>query len=78
VVTSDFADAPCRREDPDMFFPHPGDVAGTARAKRVCAGCALTRECLELGRKEEWGIWGGLTAKERAGKRRAVRRCATA
>lgn len=37
------------------------------RAKRVCFGCGVRKECLEyaLATKEPYGIWGGLTEIER-------------
>ncbi len=40
------------------------------RAKRVCWGCGVRRECLEyaLATKEPYGIWGGLTEIERRGR----------
>lgn len=36
-------------------------------AKNLCAQCPIQKECLEYAVEagEEWGIWGGLTAKER-------------
>ena len=36
-----------------------------ARAKLICAGCPLAATCLLLGMDEEYGVFGGLTAKER-------------
>lgn len=37
------------------------------RAKAVCATCPVRSECLEhaLTHDERYGIWGGLTRKER-------------
>ena len=37
------------------------------RAKRICLGCEVRRECLDyaLTTKEPYGIWGGLTEIER-------------
>ena len=51
-----------------MFFPDPGDHAAIAVAKRVCAGCAVRLECLALALQTEHldGVWGGMTARERA------------
>ncbi len=36
-------------------------------AKRICAGCAVTAECLDaaIERRETHGIWGGLNEIER-------------
>jgi WhiB family redox-sensing transcriptional regulator len=39
----------------------------TREAKRVCGGCAVRSECLEaaLANDERFGIWGGLSERER-------------
>ena len=58
------ADARCRTvESPDLFY----DPARKAEAKLVCAGCPVRGDCLDdaLTRREELGIWGGLTPTER-------------
>lgn len=36
-------------------------------ARQVCAGCVVRRECLAeaLDNQIEWGIWGGMTERER-------------
>lgn len=38
-----------------------------ARAKAICAGCPVRRECLDyaLAARERDGIWGGYTIDER-------------
>lgn len=41
-----------------------------AEAKRVCAGCPVTDECLEYGLYEATGIFGGLGLRERQRLRR--------
>lgn len=58
-------EANCLTVDPDLFFPERG--ASPEDAKAVCAGCIVRWECLEasLARREQHGIWGGLTAPER-------------
>jgi WhiB family redox-sensing transcriptional regulator len=37
------------------------------RAKNICAGCPVKMECLAeaLDSKLEWGVWGGMTERER-------------
>lgn len=57
--------ANCLNVDPDLFFPERG--ASTSEAKEVCRGCEVREECLEyaLSTREKWGIWGGLTERER-------------
>lgn len=54
----------CRDVDPDSLFV-PG--AAQHRAKRVCASCPVRLECLAeaLDNRMEFGIWGGLTERER-------------
>jgi len=48
---------------PDLFFAtKPGLVA---RAKKLCAGCPIQTECQEWGRTEEYGVWGGTSARDR-------------
>src|SRR5262249_54908838 len=73
----------CLSADPDLFFPISS--AGPAerqiaRAKRICAGCDVRRECLEfaLSHDQVYGIWGGTTAEDRQRERRRKRRAAAA
>jgi len=58
-------DALCAETDPEAFFPEKG--GSTREAKRVCAGCSVRDECLEsaLTNDERFGIWGGLSERER-------------
>jgi WhiB family redox-sensing transcriptional regulator len=62
--------ANCLGVDPDLFFPERG--ASTREAKSVCAGCEVRLECLEyaLDNGEKFGIWGGLSERERRRLRR--------
>jgi len=63
----------CAQTDPEAFFPEKG--GSTREAKRVCASCEVREECLEyaLANDERFGIWGGLSERERRKlKRRAV------
>jgi WhiB family transcriptional regulator, redox-sensing transcriptional regulator len=58
-------EALCGYVDPDVFFPEKG---GSSReAKRICAQCAVRDECLDyaLENDEKFGIWGGLSERER-------------
>jgi WhiB family redox-sensing transcriptional regulator len=63
----------CAQTDPDAFFP---DKGGSSRqAKQVCRSCEVRAECLEyaLAHDERFGIWGGLSERERRRlKREAV------
>ncbi len=63
----------CAQTDPEAFFPEKG--GSTRDAKRVCSGCDVRAECLTfaLSNDERFGIWGGLSERERRRlKRRAV------
>ncbi len=63
--------ANCMGVDPDLFFPERG--ASTREAKEVCRGCVVREDCLEyaLANGEKFGIWGGMSERERRRLRRA-------
>ncbi len=63
--------ANCLGLDPDVFFPERG--ASTREAKEVCRGCVVRSECLDFAvdNGERFGIWGGLSERERRKVRRA-------
>lgn len=63
--------ARCRGIDSATFFetdssgePLPDNIV---LAKTICQGCSVRAECLEyaLEAGEQFGVWGGLTARER-------------
>lgn len=66
-----FARAACRGGDTEAWYPDKGDW--TTGAKSVCNGdderapCSVRAECLEfaLDTDQRWGIWGGMSSKER-------------
>jgi WhiB family redox-sensing transcriptional regulator len=62
--------ANCLGVDTDLFFRERG--ASTREAKEVCKGCIVRGECLEyaLANGEKFGIWGGLSERERRRLRR--------
>jgi WhiB family redox-sensing transcriptional regulator len=62
----------CAQTDPEAFFPEKG--GSTREAKRICSGCEVRAECLEyaLAHDERFGIWGGLSERERRRLRRAI------
>ena len=64
-------EANCLGVDPDLFFPERG--ASTREAKAVCRSCEVRSDCLEyaLAHGEKFGIWGGLSERERRRVRRA-------
>ncbi len=55
----------CAQTDPESFFPEKG--GSTREAKRICTGCEVRDACLEyaLANDERFGIWGGLSERER-------------
>jgi WhiB family redox-sensing transcriptional regulator len=63
--------ANCIGVNPDLFFPEAG--ASIREARDVCKGCVVREECLEyaLVNGEKFGIWGGLSERERRPIRRA-------
>lgn len=58
-------DALCAQTDPEAFFPEKG--GSTRDAKRICTSCDVKSQCLEyaLANDERFGIWGGLSERER-------------
>ena len=62
----------CAQTDPEAFFPEKG--GSTREAKKVCTGCDVRSECLEyaLENDERFGIWGGLSERERRKLKRRV------
>lgn len=65
------ADGICSTTDPESFFPEKG--GSTKAAKRICNGgpnsaaCPVRDLCLQyaLDREERFGIWGGVSERER-------------
>ena len=76
--------APCKGMDPEFFFPALGESGKEAKA--VCNGtpaknghpgtapCPVKKECLEyaLLNNEKFGIWGGLSERERRTVKREI------
>jgi WhiB family redox-sensing transcriptional regulator len=60
----------CAQTGADFFFPAPG--ASTREAKRLCGACDGREACLAyaLTNDERFGVWGGLSEKERQQLRR--------
>jgi len=57
------ADAACRDQGEQLYV----QGAEQNRAKSVCAKCVVKAECLAeaLDNRIEWGVWGGMTERER-------------
>ena len=65
------SDSLCAQTDPEAFFPEKG--GSTRDAKKICTTCEVKAQCLEyaLQNDERFGIWGGLSERERRRLRRA-------
>jgi hypothetical protein len=63
--------AACKGMDTNIFFPGHGATT-VKQAKAVCAECPVQTECFLKSNhvfSQRYGIWGGMTAKERKAKR---------
>jgi WhiB family transcriptional regulator, redox-sensing transcriptional regulator len=62
----------CAQTDPEAFFPEKG--GSTREAKKICLGCEVRNDCLEyaLAHDERFGIWGGLSERERRRLKRGI------
>jgi WhiB family redox-sensing transcriptional regulator len=77
-------DALCAQVDPELFFPEkgvPGDAAHGRAAKKICARCPVSVQCLEFALSMDGviriqGIWAG--TNERARQRMKAERAAEA
>ena len=60
----------CAETGPDAFFPEKGD--SSRAAKDICRRCLVRVECLHfaVANDERFGIWGGLSDRERRRLRR--------
>jgi WhiB family redox-sensing transcriptional regulator len=60
-----YAKALCSQTDLDVFFPEKGE--SVRDAKKVCVECEVKQECLAeaIQNNEEYGVWGGLSERER-------------
>jgi len=57
--------ARCAETDPEIFYPEKG--GSTRDAKLVCRYCDVREQCLQyaLEHDERFGIWGGLSERDR-------------
>lgn len=62
--------ASCAEVGGDVWFPEKGDA--TRPAKTVCGNCAVRQECLEYAFQHDirFGVWGGLSERQRRALRR--------
>lgn len=59
------ADAACANVPLHVFFSALHNKDMTKRAKDICASCPVRQECAEFAKDERFGIWGGMTPRER-------------
>ena len=59
--------AKCREQSTAVFFSE-----STIKAKKTCHLCPVRDPCLAEGMREEYGVWGGFTAPERAAYEREL------
>jgi WhiB family redox-sensing transcriptional regulator len=66
--------ANCKDMDKSLFFP--STIGGIKLAKRVCATCPVSAECLQYATDNglEYGVWGGLGETDRLRLARDARR----
>lgn len=62
--------ANCLDADPEAFFPIIGNNG--VDAKKICARCEVTEECLDYAMRHriDEGVWGGLSTIDREKMRR--------
>lgn len=62
--------AKCTPPDTDLFFANENQQTKIDQAKALCGACAVRQLCLSwaVDTEEEFGIWGGATARERGYK----------
>lgn len=58
---------PCQVTDPELWFSTHESGAKYKMARNLCNRCPVRAQCLEyaLSNEEEFGMFGGLTPKER-------------
>lgn len=72
--------AVCQETDVEVFFPEdasPRITRGQIKeAKAICGRCPVVAQCLTwaVETRERYGVWGGLTTRERDAMRRRAGR----
>ena len=76
----EFDDPSCASVGVELFYRDPDSMESNSVNEQqqvisVCKECPCRSECAEWGiAKERWGIWGGLTPRDRDRIRRSRRR----
>lgn len=70
-------DAACRGMDTNIFYPPPHNAEAVALAKGICATCPVSDDCLlevlvDVNNYDNFGIFGGTSAKQRQKLRRTL------
>ena len=65
---------PCQNTDPELWFGEAANLdewtdtgSRYVQARKLCGRCPVRQKCLEyaLEQREEFGMWGGLSPRER-------------
>lgn len=68
-------EAACAGKPSEWWFPHnPRAKTNYQSARKVCASCPVSDECLKYGLSEHDGMWGGQDPKERRAARVKAKR----
>lgn len=67
--------AACIGYPPEWWWPEANEDVNKKRALEICRRCPVRSECLEHGldNRDEVGIWGGLTERQRKALRKTIR-----
>lgn len=70
------SDSLCKNLAGDIWFP-PFEATNPeqyyAIAKTICNVCPVWKECLDIGIKETYGVWGGLSPQDRTPLQKSAR-----
>lgn len=66
-----YDEALCAQADPEAWYPESGRPTGRG-ARSICKACPSAAPCLEyaLATDQQWGIWGGLSPRQRRALKR--------
>lgn len=67
-------EANCRGKKIEVFYPPSG--RRPTEALELCSECCVRSDCLEyaLDNHQHWGVWGGMTERQRFAEKRRRRR----
>ena len=72
------ADAACRGMDTSLFYPSRGANKDVVASRKICNACQVQEECLDyalsLVEREDYGVWGGTSGRQRRAIREEKRR----